>query len=186
MNQSTYLVHSDWFAKQLDHIHDLNGIICIFLAYEFHKAITLVGLCYSVFWHVYIHWKQHITSCTVNQVFISINQAIKQSINQLIMYLLHTKNVKDFTARENCVPEPPFSTHCLINSLNTITVCDEKTDWQMEHQHQYHTLHSSALLMHDKIIYHIEPNRIEINLCYQFKHPKYKKVLLTDGSSLKK
>jgi len=53
--QTTYLVHSDWFSKQFDHIHNLNGIICIFLTYEFHKAITLVGLCYSVLWHVYIH-----------------------------------------------------------------------------------------------------------------------------------
>ena len=52
-----YLVNSDWFAKQLNHIHDFDCIISVFLANEFHKAVALMCLCDPVFRHVDIHCK---------------------------------------------------------------------------------------------------------------------------------
>jgi len=52
-----HLVNTDRLAKQLDHVHDFDRIISIFLTDELHKTITLVRLCYPVFWHVNIHCK---------------------------------------------------------------------------------------------------------------------------------
>ena len=51
----TYLIDSDWFAIQFDHVHDFYSIVCIFLSQEFHEAISLMCLCDTILWHVYIH-----------------------------------------------------------------------------------------------------------------------------------
>ena len=50
-----YLVHSDWFSINFDHVHDFNSIISILFTKEFNKSITLMKLCDAIFWHVDIH-----------------------------------------------------------------------------------------------------------------------------------
>lgn len=46
------LVHADRLPVQLDHVHDFNGVVCIFLAEEFHEPITLMLTRDSIFGHV--------------------------------------------------------------------------------------------------------------------------------------
>ena len=50
-----YLVDSDGLAIEFDHIHDLDGIVCILLSHELYKPIALVELCDAVTRHVHIH-----------------------------------------------------------------------------------------------------------------------------------
>lgn len=50
-----YLVDSDGLAIQLDHVHYLNGIVCIFFSHELHKAIALMGLGDPVPRDVHVH-----------------------------------------------------------------------------------------------------------------------------------
>lgn len=46
------LVHPDWLPIEFDHVHDLNGIVSIFLTQEFHEAVALVLTSDSILWHV--------------------------------------------------------------------------------------------------------------------------------------
>lgn len=49
---SRCLVYTYWLSIEFDHVHDLNGIVSIFLTQEFNKAITLVLASDSILWHV--------------------------------------------------------------------------------------------------------------------------------------
>ena len=52
----TYLIYTYRFAIHFNHVHNLYGIVCILLSHKLHEPITLMSLCYSVLWHVHIHW----------------------------------------------------------------------------------------------------------------------------------
>ena len=52
---SAYLVDSDRFSIQLNHVHDSDGIVCIFLSHELHKTIPLMCHTDPVLRHVHIH-----------------------------------------------------------------------------------------------------------------------------------
>lgn len=50
-------VHPDRLPIELDHIHDLNGIVGILLTQELNEAIALVLASDSILWHVGVdHW----------------------------------------------------------------------------------------------------------------------------------
>lgn len=51
------LINSNWFAIQLDHIHDFDGIVGIFLTKKLHKAITLMLSSDPVFGHVSVDYR---------------------------------------------------------------------------------------------------------------------------------
>lgn len=51
------LVHTNRFAVQFDHVHDLDRIIRILFAQELDESISLVHLGYSVLGHVDVHWR---------------------------------------------------------------------------------------------------------------------------------
>lgn len=56
INIPAYLIDSNWSAIELDHIHDLDGIVCIFLSHELHKAVPLVRLRYAISGNMDVHW----------------------------------------------------------------------------------------------------------------------------------
>lgn len=49
------LVNSNWLAIELDHVHDLDGVVSVFFAQELHKSIPLVVARHTVLGHVDIH-----------------------------------------------------------------------------------------------------------------------------------
>lgn len=49
---SRRLVHADRLPVQLDHVHDLDGVVGIFFAQELHEAIALVLPSHPVLGHV--------------------------------------------------------------------------------------------------------------------------------------
>ncbi len=53
-----YLVHANGLAVELDHIHDLDGIVCIVLSHELDKAVALMQLGDPVTRHVDIHCRE--------------------------------------------------------------------------------------------------------------------------------
>ena len=75
-----YLVDSDGFAVEFDHVHDLDGIVCIFLSHELHKPIALMELGDAVTRHVHIHCmckRQEVAACTGNFLKYIIILALK-------------------------------------------------------------------------------------------------------------
>jgi len=51
------LVDPDWLPEQLDHVHDLDRVVCVILRQELHKAVALMHHRDSVLGHVYVdHW----------------------------------------------------------------------------------------------------------------------------------
>ena len=48
------LVDSDGFAVQLDHVHDLDSVVCVLLPEELNEPVALVRLGDAVLWHVHI------------------------------------------------------------------------------------------------------------------------------------
>jgi hypothetical protein len=52
---STGLVHPDWLAIQLNHVHNLNGIVSIILPQELDKPVALVHSSDTILGHVHIH-----------------------------------------------------------------------------------------------------------------------------------
>ena len=55
----TYFVHSDWLPIELDHVHDLDGVVRIFLPHELHKAVSLVHLGDAIPGNVNVDLKVH-------------------------------------------------------------------------------------------------------------------------------
>lgn len=49
------LVHTDRFAVQLDHVHDFDRIVGVFLAQKLDEPVTLVHLCDTILRHVHVH-----------------------------------------------------------------------------------------------------------------------------------
>ena len=49
------LVDSNGFPKEFDHVHDLDGIVCVIFAHKLNEPVPLVGLCDPVSWDVDIH-----------------------------------------------------------------------------------------------------------------------------------
>jgi hypothetical protein len=43
------LVHSNGLSIKLDHVHDLHGIVSIFLCHELTKSISLMVRCDTIF-----------------------------------------------------------------------------------------------------------------------------------------
>lgn len=58
------LVDTYGLAIELNHIHDLDGVVSILFAHELHKAVALVQLRYAVLGHVHIHHR----SCLEEQL----------------------------------------------------------------------------------------------------------------------
>ena len=50
------LVDSDRLAVEFDHVHDLDGVVCVLLAHKLHEPVPLVGLRDAVTWHMDIHY----------------------------------------------------------------------------------------------------------------------------------
>lgn len=51
------LVDSNRLSVKFNHVHDLDGVVGVFLSQELHEAVALVHLCDSIFWLVDVHCK---------------------------------------------------------------------------------------------------------------------------------
>ena len=49
------LVYLYWLAKELDHMDDLDRIVCVFLGFELNETIPLVLVCHLISWYVDIN-----------------------------------------------------------------------------------------------------------------------------------
>mmetsp|Transcript_7694 Transcript_7694/g.47568 ORF Transcript_7694/g.47568 Transcript_7694/m.47568 type:complete len:254 (-) Transcript_7694:7-768(-) len=47
-------VHSYGFSIQLDHVHDLHGIICVFFRFKLHESIPLVLSCHPILRQIHV------------------------------------------------------------------------------------------------------------------------------------
>ena len=96
----------DGFAVQFDHVHDLDGVVCILLSHELHKPIVLVQLCDVVTRHVHIH-------CTQDNVRVCISE----NVIQFILYLaILTNQVTVFEGNNGSymlyIPWPAVHAYC--------------------------------------------------------------------------
>ena len=61
----THLVHPDRLAINLDHVHDLYGVVCVIFTHELDKPVTLVLLSDAITRHVDIHCSNNLHRTTV-------------------------------------------------------------------------------------------------------------------------
>ena len=72
MISSPNLVDADGFAVYFNHVHNLDGIVCIIFTHELYEPIALMLLGNAVSRHVYIDW----TTNTTNQESQSVKFAV--------------------------------------------------------------------------------------------------------------
>lgn len=52
----TYFIDTDWFAIQLNHIHDFYCIVSIIFAHKLNETVALMRLSDTITWYMYIHY----------------------------------------------------------------------------------------------------------------------------------